>query len=113
MSYPVSGMVRSFKPDGYVGLEKPLVPHGMSVVLQAPAVFRWTAVSDPQRHLHAAELMGADISRAKDEDAGDILADQIIKLMKRLKVPNGLNAVGFTNDDIPGTFQLDFNLIST
>ena len=30
----------------------------------------FVAVSDPARHLHAAQLMGADISRVKDEDSG-------------------------------------------
>ena len=46
MSYPVSGMVRDFVPAGYpVG--RPLIPHGMSVILNAPAVFRFTAPADP------------------------------------------------------------------
>ena len=45
--------------------------------------------------------MGADVSNAKPEDAGPILVDQIIKIMHRLNVPNGLTAVGFTRDDIP------------
>ncbi len=50
MSYPVSGMVRDFRPDGYK-VDHPIVPHGMSVILNAPAVFRWTAQANPQRHL--------------------------------------------------------------
>jgi len=35
---PVSGMVRDFVPAGYP-VRRPLIPHGMSVILNAPAVF--------------------------------------------------------------------------
>ena len=100
MSYPVSGMVREYVPDGYPD-DHPIVPHGMSVILNAPAVFRYTAPANPERHLHAARLMGADISDAGPEDAGDVLADAIITLLRRLGVPNGLGAIGYTADDAP------------
>lgn len=99
MSYPVSGMVRDFKPEGYP-VDHPMVPHGISAVLNAPAVFRFTAPACPERHLAAAEILGADISRARPQDAGPILADQIINLMRRLQVPNGLSALGYTRDDV-------------
>ena len=100
MSYPVSGMVREYVPDGYPD-DHPIVPHGMSVILNAPAVFRYTAPANPERHLHAARLMGADISDAGPEDAGDVLADAIISLLRRLGVPNGLGAIGYTAEDAP------------
>jgi hydroxyacid-oxoacid transhydrogenase len=99
MSYPVSGMVRDYKPEGY-NVDHPIIPHGMSVILNAPAVFRWTAQANPKRHLWAAELMGANVRRAKDEDAGAILAQAIIKIMKDTGMPNGLSAVGFTENDV-------------
>jgi len=104
MSYPVSGMARNYHPPGYV-VDEPLIPHGISVVLNAPAAFRFTGPGCPERHLEAAGLLGADVSRAKAADAGDILADQLIKLMQRLKVPNGLSAVGYTRDDIPALVE--------
>jgi len=100
MSYPVSGGVRSFRPEGYV-CDHPLVPHGMSVILNAPAVFRFTAAACPERHLEVAGILGADVSRAKPADAGEILAERIVRLMQRLRIPNGLGAIGYTRADIP------------
>jgi len=100
MSYPVSGMVRDFRPEGYHA-DHPLVPHGMSVVLNAPAVFRFTAEADPERHLTVAGILGADVARARPEDAGKILAERIQLVMQRLRLPNGLGAIGYTRADIP------------
>ncbi len=100
MSYPVSGMVRDYRAEGYPK-DHPMVPHGMAVVLNAPAAFRFTAPACPERHLQAAEALGADISKARLQDAGRIVAGQIIQFMKRLHIPNGLKAVGYTKDDIP------------
>lgn len=100
MSYPVSGMVREFRAEGYPQ-DHAMVPHGIAVVLNAPAAFRFTAPGCPDRHLTAAQALGADISGAKEEDAGEILADAVIGFMKRLGIPNGLGGVGYTKDDIP------------
>jgi hydroxyacid-oxoacid transhydrogenase len=99
MSYPVSGLVRDFIPRGYPG-GRPLIPHGMSVVLNAPAVFRFTAQADPIRHLDAARLMGVDTSGARPEDAGAVLAGAIVALMRQTGMPNGLKAVGFSPADV-------------
>jgi len=100
MSYPVSGMIREYKPRDYPQ-DHAIVPHGMAVVLNAPAAFRFTAPACPEKHLRAAEVLGADISGATLDDAGEVLSDQVIKIMKRLNLPNGLNGVGYTRDDIP------------
>ena len=99
MSYPVSGMARDYRPEGWI-VDGPLVPHGISVILNAPAVFRFTGQACPDRHLRAAELLGADVSNAKAADAGAILADKVAEFMRRLNIPNGLGAVGFTRDDV-------------
>jgi hydroxyacid-oxoacid transhydrogenase len=104
MSYPVSGNVKSYRAPGYV-IDHPLVPHGMSVILNAPAVFRFTASASPVRHLQAAEALGADVSRARAEDAGKILADRITWYMQRLKMPNGLRAIGYSTADIPALVE--------
>ena len=72
----------------------------MSVILNAPAVFRFTAPVNPERHLYAAGLMGVDVSQASPEDAGDLLAGAIIDLMQQINMPNGLKAVGFGPEDV-------------
>ncbi|MBC8170794.1 MAG: iron-containing alcohol dehydrogenase, partial [Anaerolineae bacterium] len=99
MSYPVSGMVRDYRPEG-VSIDHPIIPHGMSVILNAPAVFRFTAQADPARHLEAAALLGADVDGAAPEDAGEILAEALIKLIRQTGTPNGLSAIGFTPADV-------------
>lgn len=100
MSYSISSMVKDYKPEGYYGLKKNLIPHGQSVILSAPAVFKFTAPSNPERHLLLAKIMGADISNASESDAGILLSNQIVKLMKLLNVPNGLQALGYKESDI-------------
>jgi hydroxyacid-oxoacid transhydrogenase len=100
MSYPVSGNVKSYRAPGYV-TDHALVPHGFSVILNAPAVFRFTASSNPERHMEAVQALGVDVSRCKKEDAGRILADRITWFMQRLKTPNGLREIGYTSADIP------------
>jgi len=104
MSYPVAGMVKTFQPPGYE-VEHPMVPHGISVILNVPAVVCYTVSACPSRHLRAAAALGANISDAKDEDAGSILSETVIGFMKRLNMPNGLRAVGFDEQDIPALVQ--------
>ncbi|MGA7670560.1 MAG: hydroxyacid-oxoacid transhydrogenase [Nitrolancea sp.] len=99
MSYPVSGMVTDYVPEGYPR-DHPMVPHGMSVILNAPAVFRFTAQANPQRHLYAASLLGVDVASAAPSDAGEVLADALIDVMRRTGMPNGLRAVGFDEEDV-------------
>ena len=95
MSYPVAGLVKGFRAPGYEAVDHAMIPHGVSVIVNAPAVFRFTGASRPDRHLKAAEVLGADVSRAQDADAGKILADCIIGIMLDLKIPNGLRAMGY------------------
>ena len=104
MSYPVSGMARDYIPEGYP-TDHAIIPHGMSVVLNAPAVFRFTGQADPERHLEAARLMGMDVSKAKKKDAGELLAQSFINLMKKTGMPNGLSAVGYTSKDVDKMVQ--------
>jgi hydroxyacid-oxoacid transhydrogenase len=104
MSYPVAGMVRNYLPPGYAS-DHPLVPHGVSVIVNAPAVFRFTASACPERHLKAAETLGTKVSGAKLEDAGKILAEEIVKMMQDLNVPTGLRQLGYQIADIPALVE--------
>ena len=104
MSYPVSGLLKTYRTAGYA-VDHPLIPHGFSVILNAPPVFRYTASANPDRHLQAAEALGVDVSNAKREDAGRILADRITWFMQRLDTPNGLHAIGYSSSDIPALVE--------
>lgn len=99
MAYAVAGLVRDFHPSGYPEGE-PIVPHGMSVILNAPAVFRYTAEVSPERHLEAAEWLGADVRGAAPADAGEVLAGKLLQIMRAVGMPNGLGGVGYTETDL-------------
>jgi hydroxyacid-oxoacid transhydrogenase len=52
MSYPVAGLVDTYKHPGY-NVDHAIVPHGISVVMNAPAVFRWVeGLSSLPAHRH-------------------------------------------------------------
>ncbi|MCR9255374.1 MAG: iron-containing alcohol dehydrogenase [Alphaproteobacteria bacterium] len=100
MSYSVAGMIRDYQPEGWPAGHD-LCPHGISVVVNAPAAFRFTADANPDRHLTAAEALGADTSGGAN-NAGAILADRMIALMKEAGIPNGLSDLNYDEADIPG-----------
>jgi hydroxyacid-oxoacid transhydrogenase len=99
MSYAVSGLVRDFKPPLGYPQDEPMVPHGMSVVLNAPSVYRFTGDAAPERHLEGARFLGADARDATNADAGEVVAKKLIEMMRAVNFPNGLNAVGYTEAD--------------
>jgi alcohol dehydrogenase class IV len=99
MAYAVAGLVRDFRPSGYPAHE-PLVPHGMAVILNAPSSFRYTAEASPGLHLEGARLLGADTQGAGASDAGEVLADELIRIMRAVGIPNGLGGVGYSEDDV-------------
>ena len=99
MSYAVAGLVRSYRPNNYPQGE-PLVPHGISVILNAPASFRYTAPASPDRHLRAAGLLGAEVRGAAEADAGEVLSSRLVALMRALGMPNGLAGIGYLESDI-------------
>jgi hydroxyacid-oxoacid transhydrogenase len=100
MSYAVSGLVREYRAPDYPR-GGPFLPHGMSVVLNAPAAYRYTAAACPERHLDGARHLGADVRGAAPADAGEILAQTLIRFMRAVEAPNGLGAVGFSPADVP------------
>lgn len=99
LSYSVSGLARDWHVEGYPR-DKSLVPHGMAVVLNNPSVWRHTAPAHPARHLQCAQCLGADMTGATPDDAGEVLAGRVIEMMKATGMPNGLSALGFGEDQI-------------
>lgn len=104
MAYSVAGLVRNFKPEGYPQHE-PMVPHGMSVIVNAPSVFRFTACACPERHLYGAACLGANTQDATNADAAEIIARQLIKMMKATGIPNGVGGVGYFDTDVAALTQ--------
>lgn len=100
MSYPISGQNPGYKHQGYV-VDSPIIPHGVSVAVTAPAVFRFTGASNPERHLVAAEVFGKDVSNAKKESAGEILSEALSEFLVQLgDQPRGLRALGFGSEHV-------------
>src|SRR6201987_3926217 len=101
MAYAVAGLIHEhdFRPSGYPANE-PLVPHGMAVILNAPSSFQYTAEVSPERHLEGARLLGADTQGAGANDAGEVLSNELIRVMRAVRMPNGLSGVGYTEDDV-------------
>lgn len=100
MSYPISSQNKAYHHPGYTN-PNPIIPHGVSVAVTAPAVFRFTAASNPERHLAAAEAFGVDIASVKRESAGEVLAEAIAAFLVGLgDQPRGLRALGFSGGDL-------------
>lgn len=92
-AYPIAGRVRDYRPPGYPQ-DEAMVPHGMAVVMTAPAAFDLLFDAAPERHLRAAELLG---SSSRDREA---LPDALRTLMRDVGLPSGLAELGYGTDDI-------------
>jgi alcohol dehydrogenase class IV len=103
MGYAVAGLVREFVPADYHA-DHAMVPHGMSVIVSAPAVARFTAPASPERHRRVAELLDADVVPFADE-VGDALAEALVRLMRATGMPNGLRALGYDERDLPALVE--------
>jgi alcohol dehydrogenase class IV len=100
LGYPIAGMIRDWVPEGYA-VDHPMVPHGLATALTAPASFRFTAPSSPERHARIAQLLGVNTDGMSVMEAAWALSDAFTQLMRDLDCPNGLSALGFTEADIP------------
>jgi len=63
-----------------------------------PAAFRFTFPADPDRHVRAATLLGAD--PASGRDLRELLPDALVRLMRDIGTPNGIGALGYGEDDV-------------
>jgi len=100
MGYPIAGNVRQFSAPDYPQ-KKPLVPHGMSTALGAPASFQFTAKAKPARHKQVAEWMGVKTRGSSADSSGKALREAFVGFMQSIGMPNGLQGVGYTSNDIP------------
>ena len=87
-AYPIAGRVRDYRPEGYPA-DEPIVPHGMAVAMTAPAAFALTFEASPERHRHAAELLG-----------GTDLPEVLRGLMRDVGLPSGLGEIGYGAADV-------------
>jgi hydroxyacid-oxoacid transhydrogenase len=93
-AYPIAGLKHEYSPAGYPDDHK-FVPHGQSVIVTAPAAFRYTYEADPERHHRVAELLTGEA--AAGEDA---LPDALSALMRDVGAPTGITELGYEEDDI-------------
>ncbi|KAJ1664486.1 hypothetical protein EV178_004098 [Coemansia sp. RSA 1646] len=103
-SYGISGLNKAYHHPQYE-TDHPLCPHGISVAITSPAVAEFTGAMNPDRHLEIAQVLGADVTNAKRDDAGAILADALRRFLFDLGVPDGISAFGFTASDIEPLVQ--------
>ncbi len=99
-AYPIAGQIRDYVPAGY-RTRHALVPHGMAVILTAPAAFRFTYAASPERHLRAAELLGARVTGLGEAERREALPQALIALMRDVGMPSGIAAVGYGERDVP------------
>ncbi|MFL5624194.1 MAG: hydroxyacid-oxoacid transhydrogenase [Ktedonobacteraceae bacterium] len=99
VAYPIAGLVKNFSPPDYPK-EEPMIPHGLSVIITAPSTFRWTYPVSPERHLRAAQLLGANVSGLTAAEMPEILPRTLLSLMRDTGIPNGLGALGYGDEDV-------------
>ena len=95
-SYPIASLKHEYQPPGYE-VDHPFVPHGWSVIVTAPAAFRFTYESDPERHRHVAELLSGKVIEKADENT---LPEVVTQLMKDVGAPRGIGELGYDEGDI-------------
>ena len=100
IAYPIAGLVKNFSPPDYPK-EEPMIPHGLSVVVTAPATFRWTYPTNPERHLYAAQLLGANVNGLTSAEMPEVLPRTLLSLMRDTGISNGLAAIGYGESDVP------------
>ncbi|MBV9466767.1 MAG: iron-containing alcohol dehydrogenase, partial [Solirubrobacterales bacterium] len=96
-AYPIASVKHEYQPAGYPD-DHPFVPHGHSVIVTAPAAFRFTYDAMPDRHHRVAELLAGE---PIGNPGPDTLPDLLRRLMKDVDAPRGVATFGYTEDDIP------------
>jgi alcohol dehydrogenase class IV len=95
IAYPVAGLRHDYRPPGYPD-DHPFVPHGFSVIVTAPAAFRFTYEAAPERHHHVAELLAG----GPVEPGPDALPSVLAELMRDVGAPSGIAELGYGEEDV-------------
>jgi len=95
-SYPIAAIKHEYQPEGY-DVDEPLTPHGYSVIVTAPAAFRFTYQGDPDKHHKVAELLTGKPVEDGDENT---LPDVLVDLMSQVGAPRGVRELGYEEDEI-------------
>ena len=98
-AYPIAGLRHEYQPPGYPE-DHPFVPHGHSVIVTAPAAFRFTYEAAPERHERAAALLTGEAA-----DGPEALPDALRALMRDVGAPSGIAALGYGEEDIPALVE--------
>ncbi|RFC69154.1 MULTISPECIES: hydroxyacid-oxoacid transhydrogenase [Mesorhizobium] len=100
-AYPLAGLKHKYRAEGYETTHN-FIPHGFSVIVTAPAAFRYTFDAAPEKHIKAAELLrGASIA----DPGPDSLPSALIDLMRDVGAPSGIAALGYEEADIPALVE--------
>ncbi len=97
LSYGITHLMADVTTKDY-DIATPFIPHGISVMVLAPAVFKYTAEATPERHLEAAHHLNSQLRDVTPNESGDALEERLIGLMKSTGGPNGLTALGFITE---------------
>jgi hydroxyacid-oxoacid transhydrogenase len=96
-AYPIAGLKHEYRPRGYPD-DHPFVPHGHSVIVTAPAAFRFTYDAMPERHHRVAELLAGE---PVHDPGPDTLPEILLSLMRDVDAPRGVAEFGYTENEIP------------
>jgi alcohol dehydrogenase class IV len=100
-AYPIAGLKHAYQPAGYPD-DHPFVPHGHSVIVTAPAAFRFTYEAAPERHHRVAALLAGAPVEAPDADT---LPDVLRALMRDVGAPRGIAELGYDERDVPALVE--------
>ena len=99
-AYPIAGLKRAYQPPGYPD-DHPFVPHGHSVIVTAPAAFKFTYEAAPARHHRVAELLAGEPIGMPSPPTPDTLPDVLRALMRDVDAPRGIADLGYDEHDVP------------
>lgn len=103
-AYPIAGLKHVYQPPGYPD-DHAFVPHGHSVIVTAPAAFRFTYDAAPDRHHEVACLLTGKTLDELGGPSADLLPNVLRDLMRDVDAPKGIEELGYTEDDIPALVE--------